>query len=335
MEKGKIVINYEYPKLHRRIFALIIDLILMMFAFFSIFVSIRGIMNHTDRYPSAMQNVEKTRLDSGIYIRDDSGNLVDVVSLYKNDEDLSDSQKQTYYTRAIDSFISYVRTELGDQKAQEVENDYYSYLLNDDLTYDGVTYFIDNGNGVPSINPICQASIDEYNQNVYIKYIDSDVQAYLNSLFSQYNEDVQYLFTILFYIEIPISAIIGGILVFYVPGLFFKRGRQTLGKALYRIGLVDSHYLSVKLGRYTANWAISFFVIFILSFLTMGIPLLISFSLMAFSKKKQTFSEYMLGIQEVSMEKQKIYYSKTEIRADSIAANKKAIDFASEEKVHL
>lgn len=335
MNKEKIVIDYERPKLHRRVFAIIIDLIVFMFAFFTVYISVRAIMENSDRYVSAVENVENTRLDSGVYFADDSGNLYDVVSLYDDDEDLSDSQKQTYYITAIDSFVNYVEEQLGEESAQEVIDNYYSYLLDEDLTYDGVAYFIEGTDGIPVENPDCTATIAEYNENVYINYIDYNVQTYLNSLFEQYNEDIQYLFAILFYIEIPISAIIGGVLVFYVPGLFFKRGRQTLGRALYRIGLVDSRYLSVKLGRYTANWAISYFVILVLSFLTLGIPLIISFSLMAFSKKKQTFSEYMLGIQEVSLEKDKIYYSKAEIRAESLSANKQAIDFSPEEKVHL
>ncbi|MFA6796051.1 MAG: RDD family protein [Bacilli bacterium] len=334
MDKEKIVIDYERPKLHRRVFAFIIDLIVFMFAFFTVFISVRAIMNQTDRYSSAIENVETTRLESGIYV-EESGNLYDVVSLYDDDDDLSDSQRQVYYLDAIDSFIDYVEDELGEEKAQEVLDNYYSYLLDEDLTYDGITYFVEGVDGVPTENPECTASIAEYNQNVYEPYIDTNIQTYLNSLFEQYNLDIQYLFKILFYIEIPISAIIGGILVFYVPGLFFKRGRQTLGRALYRIGLVDSRYLAVKIGRYTANWVISYFVILVLSFLTLGIPLIISFSLMAFSSKKQTFSEYMLGIQEVSLEKQKIYYSRAEIRADRITANKPAIDFSPEEKVHL
>ena len=335
MEQQKLVIDYERPKLHRRVLAVIIDLVVFIFVFFAIFISVRAIIGNTTRYSNAMDNVKTVRLNSGVYYENDSGFLYDVVTLYKNDEDLSDSQKQTYYVNAIDSFIEYVNTEIDEETSSEVLNNYYTYLLAENLTYDGVSYFIEGGDGIPVENPECTASIADYNDNVYTKYIDYNIQPYLNSLFEQYNKDVKYLFTILFYYELPISAIIGGILVFYIPGLFFKRGRQTLGRALYRIGLVDSKYLAVKVGRYTANWSISFLLIFVLSFLTLGIPLIISFSLMAFSKKKQTFSEYMLGIQEVSLEKQKIYYSRGEIRAESIPTNKQPVDFSSEGKVHL
>ena len=335
MEQQKIVIDYERPKLHRRVLAVIIDLIIFMFAFLIVFISVRAIMENTARYSSAMENVETVRLESGVYIENDSGVLYDVVSVYNDDEDLSESQKQSYYVQAIDLFIAYVGTEVNEETAQEVLDNYYAYLLDEDLTYEDIPYFVEGVDGVPIENSECTASIADYNDNVYTNYIDYNIQTYLNSLFEQYDVDVQYLFAILFYLELPISAIIGGVLVFYVPGLFFKRGRQTLGRALYRIGLVDSKYLAVKVGRYTANCAISYFLIFILSFLTLGIPLIISFSLMAFSQKKQTFSEYMLGIQEVSIEKQQIYYSKSEIRTESIPTNKHAVDFSPEEKVHL
>lgn len=332
MERQKIKIDYDRPKMHRKILATTVDLVVFIFVFLTLFVSVRAIIQTTTRFDSAIENIRNVRSDSGVYITTDDSEK-DVVSYFTDNADYSESQKQNKYTNAIEDFIEYVQVELGDESATEIENNYYTYRLDTELTYEGETYFIlDSENNVVE-NPDCTADIATYNENVYEPYLDSNVQGYLNSLFPQYNSDVKYLFNILFYIELPISFIIGGVLVFYVPGLFFKRGRQTLGRALYRIGLVNKDYLAVPLGRYTAQWAIHFFWVFLLSFFTLGIPLIVSFSLMVFSKNKQTFSEYMLSIQEVSLEKSKIYYSRAEIQGETISKNKHAVKFTAEDRL--
>jgi len=332
MEKQPIQIDYDRPKMHRKIFAVIIDLVVFIFVFLTLFVSVRAIIQTTTRFNEAVDNIVDVRSESGVYIVNDDTEK-DVVSYFTDNADYSESQKQNKYTNAIDDFIEYVQVKLGDDSAKEVENDYYTYRLDENLTYEGETYFILDGENNVIENPDCKADIASYNENVYETYLDSNIQGYLNTLFPQYNSDVKYLFDILFYIELPISFIIGGVLVFYVPGLFFKRGRQTLGRAMYHIGLVNKDYFALSFGRYTAQWAIHFFWVFLLSFFTLGIPLIVSFSLMVFSKKKQTFSEYMLSIQEVSLEKSKIYYSRAEIQGESISKNKHAVKFTAEDRL--
>ena len=71
--------------------------------------------------------------------------------------------------------------------------------------------------------------------------------------------------------------------------------------------------VGVDLFLFTLRFVIFFFLEILLSLVTFGVPLFVSFSLMAFSKKKQTFHDYMLGIEEVDVESSKIYYSKDEI----------------------
>jgi hypothetical protein len=102
---------------------------------------------------------------------------------------------------------------------------------------------------------------------------------------------------------------------------------MTLGKALYHIGLVDSRYLNVKWGRFFARFAIFYFAELLLSLVTFGIPFIISFSLMAFSKKKQGFPDYMLGIEEVDTSRNKIYKSLDEITLESLNKRKQPVDF--------
>ena len=60
-----------------------------------------------------------------------------------------------------------------------------------------------------------------------------------------------------------------------------------------------------------------------------GLPYIVSFSIMVFSKKKQGFPDYMLGLQEIDTSKSKIYNSMEEIQLDQITPHRKPVDFTS------
>ena len=76
---------------------------------------------------------------------------------------------------------------------------------------------------------------------------------------------------------------------------------------------MNKNVLSVSAKQYTLRFLIFIFLEVLLSLVTLGIPIIISFSMMVFSKKKQSFHDYMLGIEEVDVENSKIYKSYDEI----------------------
>lgn len=137
----------------------------------------------------------------------------------------------------------------------------------------------------------------------------------------------------LLFVELPISYMVAGLLIYLLPLFIFRRGRKTFGKAIYRIGLVDSNFLSPKIGRTIARFCIFYFGVLILSVLTFGIPFFVSFSLMAFSKKKQGFPDYMLGLLEVDTYRTKIFMSTEEIALRGVNTHSKAVDFKVREKL--
>ena len=112
--------------------------------------------------------------------------------------------------------------------------------------------------------------------------------------------------------------------------LFIKRrGRKTIGKAIYHIGLVDDRLLAPTYARFTARFAILLFAELILSVFSFGIPYIISFSLMAFSKRKQGFPDYMLHLYEVDTSKANIYLDYVEAQLKN-ELHGEAIDFKME-----
>ena len=172
----------------------------------------------------------------------------------------------------------------------------------------------------------CKASSDDYYKNIFKPFIMSDCAGYLIVEFPEYYDSMKVMSNYLFFIEIPVSLALGAILAYYVPGLFFRRGRKTLGKALFRIGLVDDKILSPSFWRFTARFGI-FFVELVTSLFTFAIPFIISFTLMVASKGKQGFPDYMLRLTEVDVSKAKIYLNKYDALLDSSKQNKEPIDF--------
>ena len=102
---------------------------------------------------------------------------------------------------------------------------------------------------------------------------------------------------------------------------------QTFGKAMYHIGLVDANIFSPSFARFSARFGIFLGAELILSLVTFGIPFLISFSMMAFSRRHQGFPDYMLGLTEIDASKNRIYLDKVDIELTHNPPHKDPPDF--------
>ena len=193
------------------------------------------------------------------------------------------------------------------------------------LAYDGASYFI-SVNGEIKKNEACSANALTYFEKVYAPYIDDHCQGYLVTLFPNYLELVRFESNCLFFAELLPAYMLSPIVVYYVPTLFFKRGRMTIGKWMYHIGLVDKRLLIPSFKRSSARFLIFYFAELMLSPFTFAIPFIVSASLMAFSKSHQGFPDYLLGLYEVDADSNKLFFSHDEILLSDLGA-KKPVDF--------
>lgn len=325
-EKPKIEITYQKPYFHRRVFANLVDLILFVLAFFALFLGFRLIVTSTPGYIEAETSLLKTMEDSHLYVVEE-GKSKDVVSYLREEKNnFSASQKKRKAIEAIDGFLVYLKEEAGENAYQEVQATYDAYRLDTSLAYEGVPYF-SKIDGEIVENPSCQADELSYFEKAYSPYIDNYLQGYLITKIPGYVDKVRYESLMLIFGEILPSYLLAGILVYLIPPLCNPRGHMTLGKMLYHIGLADSRFLSVSTPRFLARFAIFYFGELVLGILTLGIPFLVSVSLMAFSKNKQGFPDYMLGIYEIDLSHAKLYKSYEEIRLEGVSDAKDPIDF--------
>lgn len=338
-EKEEII--YYRPKFHRRVLANLLDAILLVFLTAGLFLLNRFIVSQTSTYKRNMATLEDIKLDSGLFREESGGRLTDVISYLNSDTNYNTEAKKKEASASIDVFLTYAKEKCTSEDYQKIVKDYDDFRLSSSMTYvekesplNGTALFVKNSDGVVVENPVFfepgayAPSIHYYYyKNVYSPFIDNHCQAYLTTSIPQYYDLNKYFALSLIFADALPAYLISGILVYYIPMICFTRGRTTLGKALYRVGLVDRRVLSPRFGRITARFAILFFGELCLSLVTFGLPFILSFTLMVFSKNKRGFPDYMLGLTEIDMYRTKIYKSFDEADLDKVNSHKKPVDF--------
>ena len=348
IERNEIVsVNYTEPKFWHRCMANFVDFFLMLCMFFLLFIAARAIVSVTPDYKRTENRIAEIQLASGLYIKDDytGDKIVDIVYYLNNRSDILygnefDATKESNPTGkigkiivAIDTFTSYCKDNSPKERYDELVA-YYDEFRLETTTSDGVHYFVKDGDKIVP-NETLSSNAEKralFYKDVYAKVVEKRLLPFLTSNVTEYRQLYRIEFNYLVFVELPIAYLLAAILVYFVPPLFLKRGRMTLGKALYHIGLIDDRMLSPSFGRFSARFAILLFGELILSLATLGIPYIISFSLMAFSKHKQGFPDYMLHLYEVDTTKANIYmdYVEAELKNE---LHGEAIDFRMQKPI--
>ncbi len=326
----KIDIEYKNPKFWHRCVADIIDFLIAVVIFFVLFISCRGIVGATPKYKSNMEELETAQVESGLYIDDSDWGVIDVVK-YLNRVDYTGYARMDFAQGQIDQFLAYCDEKCSAADAIRIHNSYDEARLSDDFVDEyGQHYFVvDEESGEIIINGVCYENVGAqgYFDNFYTYYIDEVAQGYLVVAIPNYYELTKYQSNMLIWAEITPAFLVTGILVYYVPTWIFKRGRKTIGKLAYHIGLLDKRLLNPTWKKTLARFLIFYFAEWILSIFTFGIPLIISFSMMAFSRNKQGFPDYMLQLVEVDTLENNIYDNYDDIKIELMRKNKKPVNF--------
>lgn len=353
LEKVEVVehtIEYKKPKFWHRVVANLIDIFIFIMTGFLAFVGCRSIVEATPTYQKIDQEFTQIRLDSGLYMKNpSSGEIIDIVSYLENnvkvygddfDGNKSIETSSPLYTKigcsvnAIEKFRKYIELDgiLDKALKEELIADFDNYYkkLRLETYYEGIPYFIlENDVIIP--NPILTNDATKrhlYFENIFSKCLDNYCMGFLAKNVTDYYSILKTYSTLVLALEIPVAYVLSAILTFYVPGLIFKRGRKTFGKALYHIGLIDQKtVLNPTVSKFTLRFLVFLFAELVLSLVTLGLPYLISFTMMAFSKNKQGFPDYMMNTMEVDISNNNIYLDYVEAQIKE-SLHGKAIDFS-------
>lgn len=330
-----VTVEYELPKFWHRVMGNFIDFLIFVLLFFILFIPTNSIVINTPSYKKADAEVTEYREDCGLFMYSTTRRIYELYpTWYDYNNDTAYPSRVIGCKTAIGKFQDYVRSQLGDQTADKVVQDYKTARLSTQTSYKGVKLFVEDGGEVidnPAIDVVIAANNESkakvYYDVFYNIYILQNANGYLITLFPSYYHSMKVMSNFLFFCEFPIAYSLAAILTYFVPGLFLRRGRCSLGKMLFKIGHVDGRTLSPSFPRYLSRFAILFFAELILSLFTFGIPFIISFTMMAFTKKKQGFPDYLLNLTEIDTSKAKIYYTRYEAALDASKAHKDPVKF--------
>lgn len=353
LEKSEVVkVEYDRPTLIHRVLANFLDILLFAGVTIGCFIGSRAIVQSTSMYKNNDYQIRKIELASGLYINEDrtNGSAIDTRGYDIDEYQYGDSvvlmtswlPKQDNLTyeniinrceRSISKFADYMGT-IEASYTDEIKEFVNKKKLEKTGNVAGHEhFFIKNEETNEIFIPVNESGIPYYSYQTYFDefyrlIMDNNlVDDYLTKKVPNFKDYLSNEGKYIILIEFPSAFILAGILVYFIPPLFFRRGRQTLGKALYRIGLVDSNIFSPTLPRFTARFLIFLFAELVLSIVTFGAPFIISFTMMLCTKNKQGFPDYLLGLNEIDCNTAKIYYNKIDALSDKASVYKDAPDF--------
>ena len=309
-------IEYYRPKFTRKLAASFMDAFIFSLLSLLFVVISKALGDITPTYKQNSSELDTIKLDSGLFLEDNDGLVRDVVTIYNLDTETNSSVVEKEVVNSINNFFTYVDNNLSHELYESMIKEYDELRLDQKLiySYEGNTYklFIQKDGKVVKNNEVVIPSKSYI--SFYKDYIDNYALGYFHSKIDRVVTLEKY-FSYVMAIEVIVGVLVGSIINYYVFPLIFRRNRYTLGRLTYKIGLVNKDVLHVSFGQFTLVFLIIFFLEIALSFVTFGIPIIFSFTMSLVTKKKQYFHDYLLGIEEVDLQDNQVYYSKDEVNA--------------------
>lgn len=309
-------IEYYRPKFTRKLAASFMDAFIFSLLSLLFVVISKALGDITPTYKQNSSELDTIKLDSGLFLEDNDGLVRDVVTIYNLDTETNSSVVEKEVVNSINNFFTYVDNNLSHELYESMIKEFDELRLDQKLiySYEGNTYklFIQKDGKVVKNNEVVIPSKSYI--SFYKNYIDNYALGYFHSKIDRVVTLEKY-FSYVMAIEVIVGVLVGSIINYYVFPLIFRRNRYTLGRLTYKIGLVNKDVLHVSFGQFTLRFLIIFFLEIALSFVTFGIPIIFSFTMSLVTKKKQYFHDYLLGIEEVDLQDNQVYYSKDEVNA--------------------
>ena len=355
-----IHIEYERPISTNRLYSAVVDFFAAVLVILLLVFCSNAIVKTTDFYKENQGTIDEIRLTSKLYgydasdklkvisdilvvSGDQSASIVKTKLIYalegnefstikenkygffdycyyiesKNAAELKDFYKEhrdAYDKERINFKNPYNNKPMFEYSLDEQENvKYYEDIIFDfegnEVARDLRPVIIENGNG----------KMDEYNEYFYKPFIKRCPNSLIR--IPAYFESTQKMSTVMLSALIPAPILFGIILVYFVPGLIFRRGRKSLGKLLFKIGIIDKDGYSPKLGRYTLRCLI------ITAECILFIPAVVSLTMLIFTKKMATIHDLIMKMNVVETKEHKVYFDGVDAFLSNQKIENKPIEF--------
>ena len=294
---NKIEVVYKKAKLGKRMLAYFIDIGLLIMTTL-IMVSIINIpITRSSWYKSKENELTEIRNETGLYV--DGINIVDYLT--DNEGFPSYEEKKNELSNRIDNFYKNT-TYFND--LNKIKTEYDNRKLN--AKKDGVNLFIQEDGKV-----VENAVSAEHLYNFYVEETQNYTFAFLM-------RNTNYFYLTRFSFLVTIVEFVSLFTLFFIvyflvlPLTCFKRGRQTIGMKLEKIGIISVKAVNVTTGKFIGRFVFNYFVFFILNFVGFLIPSIVSITMMYVNKTNSNLTNYVFNDYAVDVADKTIYLNALE-----------------------
>ena len=295
LAKSKIELEYTNAKIYKRLFASFIDFFTIFLSTFIFFSLTNMVLPQIDAYKNLVEEKSNLLVESGLY----NNELTLVLDVVQNDEEFSTAkEKGDYLKKSIDGFYESIYF-FTSEESQKIKEDYNERKVNY-VVDDTHIFSLDGENIVENpVNP-------QYFYDFYVEEINNYSLPFLNQ-----NEEIinaNKILSITSYVSFSIWLLLF-VLFFelFFPLVVFKRGRLTLGRKVFSIGLIDVNALNIKTSKYLGRVAFIVIVMYVIGFFSFLLPLFVSLGMMFISKRHQDLVDYVFNTYVVDIKKDEIY----------------------------
>ena len=281
-----IEVVYTKAKLGKRLIAHFFDIsILAICVAFGVTIS-NQVVTSTGLYQQKEAAIAQIRNDSGLYV-----NNTDLVTYADNSPDFSTvAERKTFLAEHLDYFY-HNSTYFNDET---IFNQYKERKIarTDIFNSDGTER---SGEGFAAGQ--YEFYKGEYN-NISLGYLFKN---------TTYFYLVRYQFWSVLIQAISLITLFFTIFYLIFPLFIFKRGRQTIGMKLEKIGLISVHADNIQTGVYVGRFFFMYFIFIPINFVSFGLPSIISTTMSYFSKRNSSLPNYVFNDYMVDVTNQQIY----------------------------
>lgn len=288
----KPTLEYDKAKIYKRLLATFIDLFIIVILTFAAFSLSNMAIKYFPFYIDIIDRKTELEVDSNLFTEDHQS----IIDYTKNEEVFKTyTEKKDYLKDKINLFYTSDFVEDKTEALKEYDERKLAYKV------DNISLFEYKNNEV-----IERSEKPEYYYTFYQNEINDQC---LKTLYN----NVDYIScTQKIFLTSLVNFVIWLIVfftIFYllIPLVFFKRGRQTIGMKIFRIGLIDGNALNISIGKYFLRYGFLLFVMLILDFFAFLLPLIVSISMMYFTKTSQDLVDYIFNNYMVDVKNSEIY----------------------------
>ncbi len=299
-------VTYSKAKYSTRLFAFALDFLLMLITTLLLMLGSRQIVSNSSFYKEANQNINNIQLASHLYVENDKGIATIMSDFYiaNNEEEMK--ELNTKFDNALTLFYS--DPAFFDQT--DPKDGLYLYNIQKIPNGSSSDLFIYEDSSHTTIVAKSTATTKEL-YDFYCNAMNGKALQHLNNSNDYISNSkiisLSFIFLILL-VPVVVSIIVYELII---PTCLF-RGKKTLGKLAFKLAVIDVHALSPRYPRFLARFGLVLLEL-LLSVVTFMIPVIISFSMFVFSKRGQSFHDYVTNTYVVEAPWKSICITKEEM----------------------